>query len=345
MTNIILSIIFLAIAMSAVVIRKTYMHLPAKELKRRAKNQDLHSVQAYKAVAYGNSLWGLLWGVIIIFSAIGFVLLAQKIPALISIIIVAALLWVAFSWLPSSRVSDIGESLTRLVNPTIVWLLGYLDPLFKKISSVTSNWSSKQIHTGLFERSDLLDLIDAQQHQHDSRFSDEELEIAKRALKFDDHIVGDVMTPKKRVKIISPNAVIGPILVDELHNNAVKNVLVRDSAKGPLLGFIDYTRLDLQRAGKIKDFMETTIYYIHEKDVLSTALQAFYRTNHPVLVVVNDHQDLLGILTVDNILAQLLGHIPGEEFDEYSNIEAVATKHQNIPSPDLEEQTPVNTEE
>jgi hypothetical protein len=33
------------------------------------------------------------------------------------------------------------------------------------------------------------------------------------------------------------------------------------------------------------------------------------------------------------------------KFDEYSNIEAVAAKHQKLPSSDLEEQTPVNTEE
>lgn len=344
MTNIILAIIFLTIALIAVVLRKTYLHLPVKELKRRAKRQDLHSTLLYKAVAYGDSLWGFLWAIIVIFSALSFVLLAQKIPLVISIIVVAVVIWIAFSWLPSSRVSEIGESLTRLLNPAIVWLLGYLDPIFKKISNVTTQWSSKQFHTGLFERSDLIELIEKQEHQSGSRFSEEELEIAKRALKFDEHTVGDIMTPRKRLKIISPNSVIGPILVDELHSNGVKNVLVRESSKGPILGFIDYTKLDLQRAGKIKDFMETTVYYVHEKDVLSAALQAFYRTNHPMLVVINDQQDLLGIITVDNILSELLGHIPGEEFDEYSNIEAVASKH-NKPDPQPVEEVTVEAQE
>ena len=47
-------------------------------------------------------------------------------------------------------------------------------------------------HTGLFERSDLVELIEQQQHQTDSRLSDEELDIARRALNFNEYKVHDV---------------------------------------------------------------------------------------------------------------------------------------------------------
>jgi Mg2+/Co2+ transporter CorB len=138
------------------------------------------------------------------------------------------------------------------------------------------------------------------------------------------------MTARKKIKIISPDSLIGPVLVDELHKNGQTYALVQSSAKGEIEGFIDYTKLDLQRSGKIKDFMERRIYYIHQDDLLSEALKAFKITNHPILVVVNSHEDYVGILNVDNILAELLGHIPGDEFDQYSDLSAVANKHLKI---------------
>ena len=153
------------------------------------------------------------------------------------------------------------------------------------------------------------------------------------------------MTPRKKIKIISPDDLIGPVLINELHKNNQVYALVKSSAKGPIEGSVDYTKLDLQRSGKIKDFMETTVYYVHQDDRLSEALRAFKITNHPVLVVVNSHEDYVGVITVDNILEQLLGHIPGDDFSQYSDLVAVAGKHLKIHHADEDTETSVKTDE
>lgn len=356
MANYILAIILLLLAIAGVVIRKTYYYVPVRELKRQAQKHEPQALQLYRAVAYGNSLRGLLWIFIALTSAGGFVLLSRVAPVWLSLLAVVTLLWAAFSWLPASRVTGVGMRLTFFATPVIAWLLNYLHPLLSRGAVVVERRYSAEPHTGMFERDDLLDLIERQQHQPDSRLSQEELEIARRALSFDNYKVGDIFIPRKQIKTVLAGDTLGPILIDELHKGGQANVLVRETPKGPFVGSLDFSHLDLRMEGHVSDVMNPTIYYVHENDVLSQALHAFFVTNHALFVVVNSFEEYVGIITVENILRQLLGHVPGDDFDQYDNLSAVAERHPKVKKPkkpkksetppeDTEEAPPVKTDE
>ncbi|MGC1176780.1 MAG: CBS domain-containing protein [Candidatus Saccharimonadales bacterium] len=327
MTSFIWAIILLLLAVAGVVIRKTYYFLPAHELKRRAEKHDQLASRLYQAVAYGGSLRALLWIFIALTSAGGFVLLARDLPVWLSLLAVIALLWAVYSWLPASRVTSLGNRLTFLVTPTITWLLNYLHPLLRKSTELASKRYTAAAHTGLFERGDILKLVEQQQRQTDNRLSDEELEIVKRALTFSDYAVLDVLTPRKAIKTVLAGDAVGPILIDELHKAGQDYVLVRESAKGPFVGTLAFRSLNLQSNGHVRDLMDDTVYYLHENDPLSEALHAFFVTNHPLFVVVNSFEEYVGIVTIENILRQFLGHVPGDDFDQYADLAAVAARH------------------
>ncbi|MDB5170801.1 MAG: hypothetical protein JWO35_495 [Candidatus Saccharibacteria bacterium] len=345
MANFIFACILLLLAIAGVVVRKTYYYVPVLELKRRAEHQDAVAAQLYRAVAYGNSLRVLLWVFIALTSAGGFVLLSRQAPVWLSFVAVIALLWAAFSWLPASKVTKTGTKLTSFVTPIIAWLLNYLHPLLSRSGDIIEKRYSATAHTGIFEREDLLALIDRQQHQEGSRLSQEELEIAKRALSFDDYKVGDILTPRKHIKTVLAEDTLGPILIDELHKGGHPYVLVRESPKGAFVGSLDFAHLDHHRSGKVKDFMNPTVYYVHENDRLSEALHAFFVTNHALFIVVNSFEEYVGIITVESMLRQLLGHVPGDDFDEYANLSAVAARHHQAKKPKKSAETPVKTDE
>lgn len=327
MTNLLFALVLLVLALGGIVVRKTYFALPIRELKRQAERHDPLASKIYPAVAYGNSLRGLLWLFIGLTGAGSLVLLARQLPVWASLLVVGPLLWIAFSLLPASRTSKLGARLAVMVAPTIFWLLNYLHPALSRGASTVEKRYLTGRHTGLFEREDLLKLIEKQQRQQDSRLTAEELEIARRALSFDEHIVGDVLTPRKVVKIIMADDTVGPILIDELHQSGQEYVLVRDGPKGPFVGTLAFKDLDLKSSGHVRSLMKPTIYYVHENDRLSEALGAFFSTNHPLFVVVNSFEEYLGIITVETIIRQLLGHIPGDDFDQYADITAVAARH------------------
>lgn len=327
MNDFFLAVILLALSLAGVIARKTYFFLPVHELKRRAGRHDHVAAELYRAAAYGNSLKTLLWLYIGLTGAGSIVLLARDLPVWISLLIVGPILWATFSWLPATKLTGMGVRLTTMITPPIVWLLNYLHPILGRSADLVESRYVIPIHTRIFEKEDLLRLVERQQRQPDSRISEEELEIVRHALTFDEQVVGDILVSRKKLKTVMADDTIGPVLIDELHKGGQQYVLVREKAKGPVIGTLDYTRLGIRSTGKIRDVMNETVYYVHESDTLSEALHAFFVTNHPMFVVVNSFEEFVGIITVENILYQLLGHIPGQDFDQYANLTAVAAKH------------------
>jgi len=326
MTDFILALLLLLLAVAVVSIRKTYSSLPLVELKRRTEKHDSQAAKLYAAAAYGTSLRVLLLLWIAAASAAGCVLLARSAPTWLSILAVTALLLVVFAWLPNGRLSAVSWRLTFFVTPGIVWVLSHLHPLLSKSERLIEKRHSEP-HTNLFEKNDLIGLIEQQQRQADSRFTDEELGIAKRALQFGDHKVVNVLTPRSHVKTVLADDTVGPVLIDELHKAKQTYALVRETAKGPFAGTLAFGKLGLKSHGKVRDTMDGAVYYLHEDDPLSEALHAFFVTNHSLFVVVNSFEEYSGIITIGDVLGQLLGHLPGDDFDQYSDLSAVAGRY------------------
>jgi CBS domain containing-hemolysin-like protein len=349
MNNLVLAIIFLLLASAGVVVRKTYYYLPYLEMKRRAEKHDKMAANLYRVVAYGNSLSVLLWLYIGLTSAAGLALLSKQLSVWLSLIVIAILLWLAFSLVPATRITRAGVWLTQLITPIIAWILNYTYPLLNRGAKVVEMRYISGAHSKLFERSDLMDLLERQKFQEDNRLSEEELEIVKRALSFDEFKVRDVLTPRKSVKTILATDIIGPILIDELHKSGQDYVLVREKAKGQVIGTLAFSRLGIDSKGEVGDVMDRTVYYLHENDSLSEALHAFFVTNHAMFVVVDSSEDFVGIISVEDIIRHLMGHLPGDDFDQYADPAAVAARHpkaskDKVDSPKSDE-TPVKTEE
>ncbi|MEO7364316.1 MAG: CBS domain-containing protein, partial [Candidatus Saccharimonadales bacterium] len=102
---------------------------------------------------------------------------------------------------------------------------------------------------------------------------------------------------------------------------------VQDSPKSEIVGTLAVRGLGIHSSGRVRDIMEHTVYYVHESDSLSQALHAFFATNHPLFVVTNSFEEYVGVITVQTILKQLIGHVPGEDFDQYADRELVAARH------------------
>jgi hypothetical protein len=152
MISLLIGFLLVVIACDFIVVRKTYLMLPQKELKRRASRNGENYAELYRAVAYESSLKALLWLLIILPLSLGLVIISQKTSIIIALLIVGVLIYLSLIWLPNSRLSKLGQKITLIYNPVIVWVLGYIDPVFKKIASKTEQWSHKDFHTGLFEK-------------------------------------------------------------------------------------------------------------------------------------------------------------------------------------------------
>jgi CBS domain containing-hemolysin-like protein len=324
----IIALICVALAFVALTLRKTYYYLPEAELKREAKSGDHLGKVLWSAVAYGTSLQLLLWLLIGVFAAVGFVLFARVAPPIFGFLAVALLLWFAFAWMPTTRLTRLGARLSVWFTPIIVWLLRWLHRPLDWFLSLAHRFYPAVVHTGLYQKDDLLELIARQKQQPDNRVPIEELELAERALTFERIKVRDVLISRKKVKAVGRGDAVGPILLDELHATGHSRFPVYGKDENDIVGTIHLISLDeAKQGGHVRDFMDKGVAYVHEGDTLADALHAVYTTKHQLFLVVNSFEEYVGILTLEDILHALVGHLPADEFDAHHNRVAVAARH------------------
>lgn len=322
--------LLIIILLYAIVLLKTYRHLSSKELKRQARQGDKLADSLYRVVGFGASLDIILWFVIGISGGLLFALLASHINYWLSAVVITVLIWIGFAWLPNSHSSQIGRRIASYSAGPLHFLIDLLYPLLVKIERIVLKHMPVTIHTGIYERQDLLNLLSQQKGQLDNRISKEELAIANNALTFGNKQVRDVMTPRRVIKSVSSNDSVGPITMEELHKSGHSRFPVYEDKKDNFVGIL-YIR-DMVKArdgGIIKNLMEARIYYVHDESNIDEVLQAFIKTHHHLFLVVNSFEEVVGLITMEDILEQILGKPILDEFDQYDSMRAVATRLAN----------------
>lgn len=329
MSTFITAILLLLLALFGIAMRKTYDYLPRKELKRQARAGDKGARVLYRAVAYGPSLRVLLWLYIGVTAAGGFVLLDRSLDsALLAFVLVVGLLWYGFVWMPTARISTIGARMVMRVTPLVAGVLNYLHPLLLRLSDVFQARRQGTFHTGLYEREDLVELLELQREIPDSRISPQEIDIAIHALTFGERKVGEVLVPRRIVKMVGTNDTIGPVLLDELHASGYSRFPVYEGTMDRIVGILYlHDLIDIKHGNKVHAVSRKQVFYVHEDESLYQVLHAFLKTKHHLFIVINGFEEFIGIVTIEDVLEQVIGSKIEDEFDKYDDMRVVAEAH------------------
>lgn len=330
MTAYLLALTLLLITLLFISLRKTYNFFPARELKRQARAGDRDAATLYRAVAYGSSLRLLLWLVIGTTLAGSFLLLQVVAPAWLVFVSMTALIWYAFAWSPHASVSSPGARMAILLTPLIAKILYHLHPMLDSIARFIERHRLVTFHTGLFDRDDLVDLIEKQRALPDSRIPHDELSLVLHALTFGEKLVSSTMVPKRDVVAVRETDIIGPILLDELYESKFSRypVLGEDDAITGTLYLRDM--VSAKHGGTVRDVMRGQVMYVHEDQTLYQVLHAFLTTKHQLFVVINSSEEYVGIITIDDVVAQVIGHKVEDDFDSYEDRRAVAKATEQV---------------
>jgi len=301
----------------------------------------------YKAAAYGPALELLLWTAVVSCAAVLFIWSGRTSWWLAAVAIGTAAWLVAWS---RFTIDNWAGAFASFYAPAFAALLGLVQPVLGRVASFFPPARSPVPHTGVFEREDMLGVFKRQKRQADSRIAESDLEISKNALTFGDLTVGSVMTPRRQVTMVRAGDTAGPMLMDELHKSGFSRFpVVRDSDKPNMpevVGTLYLNKLiGYEGGGKIKDLASPEVYYINEDATLRQALRAFLKTHHHLMIVVNSFEEMAGVLSLEDVLEQILGKQIVDEFDSYENLRAVAAQTAQKEQAGHEEVKPEQTEE
>lgn len=325
--KLILYLLLLLIIINAVVLDKALSILSLKELKRRARlGHDKQAANIYKMAAYSKSLSILLWVKGSLAAAIFFVLVLSN-SWVFAFVFLAGLVWAVRAWHPSDTKSWVW-SWAAYVAPAVAKVMFYLQPVLSKVAR--GGWPTVYIHTGVYEKDDLVELLKEQGTKPENRISQSDLDMASNALSFGDKLVTDVMTPLRKLHLVSEDEQIGPLLMDELHATGFSRFPVAKagtikSAQPEIVGTLFLKDLiGYSGSGRAAGLMHNKVYYINESQGLRDGLSAFLKTRHHLFVVVNNFEEIVGVLSVEDVLEQIVGAEIVDEFDKYDDLRAVA---------------------
>lgn len=323
----IIFILLLVVLVKAILLYKITTALPLNELRRRARAKKTRADQAiYKLASFCLSLSVFIWLVGGLSGGFLFIILTRD-SWLVGILFIFLISWILFSSRFEVKPGGRIWQLAGLAATPVTFVLSFLHPAISSIAKFSHAAPGK---TKLFEGEDLIELLNKQARQTDNRIDERELKIAKGALGFTHKTVNQVMTPISEVRWLTQSEIISPKLMDELHKTGHSRFPV---VKGPgkstapeVVGglYIKDLLKNLDKSGTVAELMVGGSSYIGESHTLYQALDAFLKSKQHLLVVVNNFEEITGVLTLEDVLGQILGEEVGTDFENYHNKHAVA---------------------
>jgi len=133
------------------------------------------------------------------------------------------------------------------------------------------------------------------------------------------------MIPRSNIKTVGEHDVIGPILMDELYESKYSRFPVVGSEHDSIVGML-YLRdlVSARHGGIVQDVMKPAVQYVHEDQTLYHVLHAFLTTKQHAFTAINSSGEHVGMITIEDVLEQVIGHKLENDFDAYDDKQAVA---------------------
>lgn len=225
-------------------------------------------------------------------------------------------------------VKKYAQSLYEKYEDKIIDVAKKLHPLLRFMRDVSVPSLSD---TKPYSKEELLHLIE----ESHLLLTDRQRKLLLTAIKFEDKKVQEIMTPRSVVETINASEVLGPITLDHLHKSGHSRFPVLDKEEH-IVGLLYLHDLISEASSKkkvtVRDVMDSKVFYINEQQNLSDALDGFLRVQHHLFIVVNEFEEVVGIVTIEDVVEALIGRKIVDEFDQYDDLRAVAKqqaiKHQ-----------------
>ena len=217
---------------------------------------------------------------------------------------------------PKSLAKEMPETVATAVAPVLSLLMLVLTPL----TWLFSQWKRLLNHFVHSSESDTITegelMTMVSEAENDGELTDRESELIRSAFEFDDVEVEEILTP--RVDVV---AVADDISLEELAQTFAESgysrLPVYHGTIDNIIGVVhekDFYIARLKKATKIDDLVAPTLYTTGSTQI-SQLLRTLREQHHHMAVVVDEYGGTEGIITLEDILEELVGEI-WDEHDE-----------------------------
>ena len=293
-------------------------------LKSRAEDGDASAARVLTmAEKYDKLLSTILIGnniVNIAAASIGTILFTRALGAergaTMSTIVLTIVVLIFGEVTPKSLAKEMPETVATAVSP----MLNLLMVLFTPLTWLFSQWKrllGHFVHSSeedTITEGELMTMVS--EAENDGELTDRESELIRSAIEFDDVEVEEILTPRVDVVAVEDNISLEE-LAQTFAESGYSRLPVYHDTIDNIIGVVhekDFYLARLKKAATVEDLIAPTLYTTGSTQI-SQLLRTLREQHHHLAVVVDEYGGTEGIITLADILEELVGEI-WDEHDE-----------------------------
>lgn len=296
------------------------MSLSLQDLKRQAKLGD---PRAKKVLPFRQNAHLTLASILltnVAFASASSIVLAGKMNGFVAAAISTILLVIFGELLPQALFTRNALAICSALVPFLQFIKYFTYPLAKPLQLVLDKWFGDE-KTPLHTRNELSLIIGEHVNHDSSELDEDEVEIIKGALQLSEKRVSSIMTPISNTFFLKPNEQINQKTLNKIKNRGYSRIPVLDIKKNKVYGVIlmkELVDIDITTSKLTASSMnlyKTTI--VGSNTALDTMFRYFIKAKGHLIVVEKRHK-IVGIVTIEDLIEEILGHEIEDEKDNSS---------------------------
>ncbi len=303
------------------------MSLDVYALKRKIKLGDKYAKKIYPIRKRGNLLLtALLLGNVAVNAALS-IFLGSIASGVIAGLIATALIFLFGEIIPQAVISRHAMVFGAKTAWIVRLLIFVLYPIIWPIAWVLDKTLGHEMPS-MFSRKELISVIEEHENSKHSDLRTDEERILKGALQFAQKKIVDVMTPHTVTEMLEYNQKFTKKLIKQLQSSPHSRFPVYKEDHNTIMGMLFlHELLGKTLVGKrVKDFTNKTVFFVNENEPLNKALDFFIKTHHHLFIVQNEFGVTTGVVSIEDILEEIIGLEIMDEFDRHADLRAVAKR-------------------
>ncbi len=322
-------IIIILVSFSAIFSGLTlgFFSLSKDNLKRKAEIGDKRAKKVYEVRKNGNLLLcTLLIGNVAVNAALS-IFLGSIASGFTAGLIATALIVIFGEILPQATFSryalEIGSKLAFAVKVFIFILLPITWPLARIL-----DWILGEEMPTIYSKKELAKLIEDHENSHESEIDEDEERIIKGALSYSEKKVRDIMTPRVAMFCLSANKKVDEKLLKRISDTGHSRIPVYEKNLDNIIGIL-YVK-DLINTNwkdkKVRDVARKDVIFVDHTKPLDDLLNEFKKTRHHLFIVLDEFGGVAGLVTIEDVLEEIIGAEIVDEFDKHEDLRALAKR-------------------
>ena len=304
-----------------------FFSLNKDDLQRKADCGDKDAKKVYSLRKNGNLLLcTLLVGNVAVNSALS-IYLSSLVSGFIAGLMATGLIVVFGEIIPQASFSRYALPFTS----KLVWLVKIftfiLYPICFPFAWMLNKILGEEIPT-VYSKNELVKLVEQHEDMKESDIDADEEKIIKGALSFSDKITENIMTPRTEIFALKFDEKLDKKTVEKIFKTGHSRIPVYKKSLDDIIATLYVKDLIINHGAnkKVGTVAREDAIFVDNEKPLDDLLDAFKKHRHHLFVVMDQFGSVSGIVTIEDVLEEIIGAEIVDEFDKHVDMQAMAKK-------------------